>query len=55
MTLTYELDVDILKMYTENEVSRSRVSQVRVRNRTDTLTRTPGIERITTDAFEDGK
>ena len=39
MTLTYELDLDILKMYlhTKNEVSRSTLSKVRARTgNTDT-------------------
>ena len=37
MTLTYELDLDILKMdpYTKNEVSRSRLSKVKAGTETD--------------------
>ena len=52
MTLTYKLDLDIIKMYlhTKNELSRTRLSKVRVQTG-QTDRQTDMTERITTAAF----
>jgi len=49
MTLTYEFDLDILKVYlhTKNKVCRSRLSEVKSPSRT-TDTQTDATERIIT-------
>ena len=53
MTLTYELGLGIPKTYlhTKNEVSRSRLSKVRARNRTER--QTDATESIVHDASYD--
>jgi len=52
MTLTYKHDLDIIKMYlhTKNELSRTRLSKVRVQTG-QTDRQTDMTERITTAAF----
>jgi len=61
MTLIYEYDLDVFKMYrsTKNEVSRSRLLIVRARTRqTDTHTQTDtqrNAPETTTSAFAGGK